>query len=418
MPIMPPTVTVDRLSKCYRIGKMKHETMLREAIAGMFKPKSRDKDEESLFWAMRDVSFEVDEGEVVGIVGRNGAGKSTLLKLVSRITHPTSGSVSVRGRVASLLEVGTGFHQELSGRENIYLNGSILGMKKREVDAKLDQIIEFSGVSMFLDTPIKRYSSGMRLRLGFAVAAHLEPDVLIVDEVLAVGDVAFQRKCLTAMSDLQSGGRTVLFVSHNMEAIENLCPRVIWIDKGGIRRDGPSSSVIREYMSTYAQPSDGDLDLRTYDDRSGSGDIRYTGVEILAKDRTAKDIMRSGDSVVVRLNFEAKKRIMEPHFGFKLSTEMGTLLTDLSTWTTGLEIPELPPGPGRIDFEIDSLNLMPGRLLMSLWIRSVGPVHYDVLDNFMEFKVEPGNVFESGRGIKSRYGLMFFPCTWHPPELG
>ena len=195
-------------------------------------------------WVLQGVSFQVKEGEVVGIIGRNGAGKSTLLKILSRITYPTLGKIETRGRIAALLEVGTGFHGELTGRENIFLNGSILGMKRKEIEGKLDAIIVFAGVAQFIDTPVKRYSSGMFLRLGFAVAAHLEPEVLIIDEVLAVGDVGFQRKCLNAMSELRNGGRTVLFVSHNMSAVENLCSRVLWIDNGQLRQDGDAKEVI------------------------------------------------------------------------------------------------------------------------------------------------------------------------------
>ena len=226
--------------------------MIRDRLVNLLKhPLTFHKRNQETLWALRDVSFRVDTGEVVGIIGRNGAGKSTLLKVLSRVTHPTSGTVKVRGRVASLLEVGTGFHEELSGRENIYLNGSILGMTRTEVETKLDAIVAFSGVEKFLETPIKRYSSGMRLRLGFAVAAHLDPDVLIVDEVLAVGDAEFQKKCLGAMQELRGGGRTVLFVSHNMAAVENLCSRGIWIDAGKIRMDGDAKDVIEAYMGSF-----------------------------------------------------------------------------------------------------------------------------------------------------------------------
>src|SRR5262245_1669178 len=220
---MSHCIAVSGLSKQFRIGKTQHDTMLREKIVRLFKRPFSGRDESSsAIWALRDVSFSIDEGEVVGIIGRNGAGKSTLLKILSRITYPTAGTIEVKGRTAALLEVGTGFYEELTGRENIYLNGSILGMKKREIDAKLEAIVDFAQVEQFIDTPIKRYSSGMRLRLGFAVAAHLDPEILIIDEVLAVGDVGFQKKCLNAMGDLQRAGRTVLFVSHNMAAVENL----------------------------------------------------------------------------------------------------------------------------------------------------------------------------------------------------
>src|SRR5262245_27591496 len=216
------SIEVEALGKRYRIGGGVQSTQLREAIVSFLRGSSRQDDDNEAIWALRDVSFQVPKGEVVGIIGRNGAGKSTLLKILSRITQPTLGRIRVRGRVSSLLEVGTGFHDELTGRENVYLNGSILGMRKREVDERFDEIVEFAGIERFLDTPIKRYSSGMRLRLGFAVAAHLDPDVLIVDEILAVGDAGFQKKCLAAMEGLHSGGRTVLFVSHNMAAVENL----------------------------------------------------------------------------------------------------------------------------------------------------------------------------------------------------
>src|SRR6267154_954903 len=239
---MTRSLEIQGLSKRYRLGQAQHDQMLRERLVEMIKRPWGDRKEAESIWALRDVSFDADEGEVIGIVGRNGAGKSTLLKILSRITYPTSGEVKVNGRVASLLEVGTGFHDELTGRENIYLNGSILGMRKREVEERFDAIVDFSGVEQFIDTPIKHYSSGMRLRLGFAVAAHLEPDVLIVDEVLAVGDAGFQKKCIQAMEGLRNSGRTVLFVSHNLAAVENLCSRGIWIDAGKVRMDGAAKA--------------------------------------------------------------------------------------------------------------------------------------------------------------------------------
>ena len=201
-------------------------------------------------WALRDVSLEVQEGEVLGVIGRNGAGKSTLLKILTRITTPTSGRAEIRGRVGSLLEVGTGFHPELTGRENVFLNGSVLGMKQREIQAKFSEIVEFAGVEQFIDTPVKRYSSGMSVRLAFAVAAHLEPEILLVDEVLAVGDAEFQRRCLGRMEDLSQSGRTVLFVSHQMQAVAQLCDRAIWLEKGEIVRDGPSADVVAEYLQS------------------------------------------------------------------------------------------------------------------------------------------------------------------------
>jgi lipopolysaccharide transport system ATP-binding protein len=238
-----PIITADKLGKAYRLGqKMDKNATFRDAIVGAFasplkKLKARigePSDEADSFWAIRDISFEVNQGEVLGLIGRNGAGKSTLLKVLSRITEPTEGRAVMRGRVASLLEVGTGFHPELSGRENIYLNGAILGMRKAEIDRKFDQIVEFAEVTKFLDTQVKRYSSGMYVRLAFAVAAHLEPEILIVDEVLAVGDANFQKKCLGKMGDVVKDGRTILFVSHNMDAVASLCTHTLMVAGGRV----------------------------------------------------------------------------------------------------------------------------------------------------------------------------------------
>lgn len=240
-------IKVENLCKRYNLGELHNQTnSFRDKVASFFKKDGRSKKVESI-WALKDVSFEVKKGEILGIIGPNGAGKSTLLKILSRITKPTSGKALINGRVGSLLEVGTGFHPELTGRENIYLNGSILGIKKDEISKKFDEIVAFAEIDKFIDTPVKRYSSGMYVRLAFAVAAHMQPEILLVDEVLAVGDIAFQKKCLWKMDDTAKLGRTVLFVSHNMSSIRNLCERVIWIDSGQIKRIGPAYEVIRDY---------------------------------------------------------------------------------------------------------------------------------------------------------------------------
>lgn len=242
-----------------------------------------------VIWALKNVSFEVKQGEVLGLIGRNGAGKSTLLKLLSRITEPTSGRAQIYGRVASLLEVGTGFHPDLTGRENIYLNGTILGMKKREVDGKFSEIVAFSEVEKFIDTPVKRYSSGMRVRLGFAVAAHLEPEILIVDEVLAVGDVQFQLKCLGKMNDIATGGRTVLFVSHNMVAIANLCSRCVLLSQGQIQHDGPSDVVIDHYIQA-GRELQGEIVWNNRLEAPGNTKVRLHAVRIVCEGQTTGDI--------------------------------------------------------------------------------------------------------------------------------
>lgn len=252
---MPPIITVENIAKRYRIGRSQAPySTLREALVGALRSPlrkfQRGNDPGGFVWAIEDVSFTVNPGEIVGIIGRNGAGKSTLLKMLSRITEPTRGRISLYGRVGSLLEVGTGFHPELTGRENIYLNGAILGMARNEIVRNFDEIVNFAEVAKFIDTPVKHYSSGMYLRLAFAVAAHLEPEILLVDEVLAVGDARFQRKCLDKMQDVAEHGRTVLFVSHNMPAITRLCPRTILLDNGHVLRDGPSHQVVSAYLQS------------------------------------------------------------------------------------------------------------------------------------------------------------------------
>ena len=253
-----PIIEVKNLSKQYSIGiDTTYKTLcesVTSAVRHPIKTLKNSRRPNNTFWALKNVNFEVDKGEVLGIIGRNGAGKSTLLKILSRITYPTEGEVRMRGRVGSLLEVGTGFHPELSGRENIYFNGSILGMKKREIDEKFDEIVKFSGVEKFLDTPVKRYSSGMQVRLAFSVAANLDPEILVVDEVLAVGDAAFQKKCLGKMKEVAEGGRTVLFVSHNMNAIEQMCKSCILLEKGNIKQEGSNvSQIVKDYLSPYRE---------------------------------------------------------------------------------------------------------------------------------------------------------------------
>ena len=408
---MTDIITVDNVSKRFELGALSHETMLRERLVNLFNLGKSSKPRDIL-WALKNVSFKIGEGEVVGIVGRNGAGKSTLLKILSRISYPTSGRVRVTGRVSSLLEVGTGFHEELTGRENLYLNGSILGMKKREVDAKLDEIVSFAGVERFLDTPIKRYSTGMRLRLGFSVAAHLDPDVLIVDEVLAVGDSAFQKKCLTAMEGLRSGGRTVLFVSHNMAAVENLCSRAIWIDSGVVREDGPSREVIESYMAAFSD-SQTSSDLEHVTNRRGTGEVRITGVEFLSKDGQAQTVTRSGDSLLLRVRFKTNSPVPSPSFGVRIYTELGTLVTETSTWHHGLTLPDFALGAGYLDLEIDALNLLPARYFLSFFVVDLAGRPYDLVDRCVRLDVEMGNVYGAGKVKDNRQGIVFFPQRWH-----
>jgi len=331
------SLTVNNVSKIYRLGVQDStEDSLAKTFAGFIKsPLDNFKKYRSLYtfddvdfdnpdnpnndsnvlWAVNNVSFEVQPGEVVGIIGRNGAGKSTLLKLLSRITPPTKGSIEIRGRISSLLEVGTGFHPELTGRENVYLNGTILGMKKREVDRKFDEIVAFSAVEKFLDTPVKRYSSGMRVRLAFAVAAHLEPEILIIDEVLAVGDATFQRKCLSKMEDVGGEGRTVLFVSHSMPAITRLCPRTILLDSGKLFKDGPTHEVVSAYLHSGL----GTTAAREWRDPATAprGDVcRLTSAQVRNEAGAIADTIDIRNSIGLEMEYEVLKPgyVLMPHF--------------------------------------------------------------------------------------------------------
>jgi lipopolysaccharide transport system ATP-binding protein len=411
---MQESVIVEKLAKAYTIGRSASTTMLRERLRSVFlNPRGAARTRTETLWAIRDVSFVIPQGEVVGVIGGNGAGKSTLFKLLSKITYPTSGILRTRGRVASLLEVGTGFHDELTGRENVYLNGSILGMKKKEVDARFDDIVGFSGVEKFLDTPIKHYSSGMRLRLGFAVAAHLDPDVLLLDEVLAVGDAGFQKKCLTAVEGLRGSGRTVLFVSHNLAAIESLCSRVVWLEEGRARMDGDAADVIRSYMATFADKQSG-ADLRLMEPRQGTGEIRFTGLEFLTPERAPQPVTRTGDRLVIRFRYDAATAVPRPSVGFRLHTELGTLISSSSTWLHAIEIPLVPPGAGYVDVDLACVNLVPGRYSISVWM-SDGPhgSHtYDALSHCARLDVEPSSFHGSARPIDSGYGIVYFAQTW------
>ncbi|WP_338814648.1 ABC transporter ATP-binding protein [Bernardetia sp. Wsw4-3y2] len=303
-------IRVEDLGKKYIIGndQQANYQSLRDVITDKVKSvfsKQKQKDDFAEFWALKDVSFDIQQGDRVGIIGRNGAGKSTLLKVLSRITEPTTGSISIKGRIASLLEVGTGFHPELSGRENIFLNGAILGMGRKEIKSKFDEIVDFSEIEKFLDTPVKRYSSGMYVRLAFAVAAHLEPEILIVDEVLAVGDSKFQKKCLGKMGEVSSQGRTILFVSHNTTFVRSLCNKGIWLDKGQIKQTGSTSEVINNYLSSmHDQVFDENSEIHNSLNRRGNGNARFSKIVITDTNNIESPNFLSGQDI--KFNFEVK----------------------------------------------------------------------------------------------------------------
>ena len=336
-----PVIRVNNLSKCYRIGarERRHDT-LRDAIMDfvsapmknlgrlMALTKFSNGDASDVIWALKGVSFEVNEGEILGIIGRNGAGKSTTLKILSRITEPTSGSVEIYGRLSSLLEVGVGFNPELTGRENIFLSGAILGMKKREIESKFDEIVSFAEMEKFIDTPVKRYSSGMYVRLAFAVAAHLEPEILLVDEVLAVGDIAFQQKCLDKMGDVAKGGRTVLFVSHNMGAIQNLCQTAMWLDNGQIVEIGAASEVMRHYQESQIMCFDESSYVRERvpEDIKNKG-FHFSRVEILNAKGENTTAFRYGENLILIVDLSDSSISRDYSAEFYIYNELGQLVS-------------------------------------------------------------------------------------------
>jgi lipopolysaccharide transport system ATP-binding protein len=325
-------IRVENLSKCYRIGQQQKYRTLRETLVDKFKSPIRKlcnpqhvNEANNIIWALKDISFDVKQGEVVGIIGRNGAGKSTLLKIISRITEPTEGNILMRGRVGSLLEVGTGFHQELTGRENIYLNGAILGMKRAEIARKFDEIVAFSEIEKFLDTPVKHYSSGMYVRLAFAVAAHLEPEILIVDEVLAVGDVEFQKKCLGKMNDVAHGGHTVLFVSHNMGAINTLCEKSIWLNKGRITGIGEVEDIVSSYLINGSE-STGFIEWHNIVDAPGDDIVKLRRVALHNSHGFISHSFAIDDDIYVEIEYELLVKRRDVRLGFELTTSDGVIV--------------------------------------------------------------------------------------------
>ena len=368
-------IKAENLGKKYIIGHKTNEKyfVLRDVMVqtaqGMWK-KTKDLlkgrpviigDEYEEIWALKNVNFEVKQGEVIGIIGRNGAGKSTLLKILSRITEPTTGRVTIKGRVASLLEVGTGFHPELTGRENIYLNGAILGMSRAEIKKKFDEIVAFAEIEKYLDTPVKRYSSGMYVRLAFAVAAHLEPEILLVDEVLAVGDAAFQKKCLGKMGDVAKEGRTVLFVSHNMGAIENLCKKAFLLDAGRLICQGSSRHIINYYLETVLPSAIEGIPLAERKDRSGNGRIRLTSFHI--EDIAGNKLVaaRSGMDLVFVFGFQCPNgdNPTNVDIGFSISSGNDQILFVLYSSYTG-QVFETVPSSGVFRCYVPKLPLSPG----------------------------------------------------------
>jgi len=403
-------IRVEGLGKKFKLGTHSSGHRLTELIAGYArlaatapqrllrtKP-SEGTVREDEFWAFRDLNFEIQAGEVVGIIGRNGAGKSTLLKVLSRITEPTEGRFGIRGRISSLLEVGTGFHRELTGRENIYLSGVVLGMKRSEVKRKFDQIVDFSGVEDFLETPVKRFSSGMQVRLGFAVAAFLEPEILIVDEVLAVGDHEFQKKCLGKMSDIAQEGRTILFVSHNAGAVKQMCTRCIWLRDGSVYGDGDPLSVLNDYMA----PGKGDLYHLPIEGNLG------TEIRSISLNQTPLNVNRCVrfDSPL-ELTFEIGTQTPLPNLQLMVRiAQRDTPLCELNTAYDGFSLSADSGDKVSVTCHLQSLPVLPGTYDLSMRLQGAG-IHHDVLPWTPVGQLEVIPDIESGNGTNSQFQKSF-----------
>jgi lipopolysaccharide transport system ATP-binding protein len=422
-------IKVENLSKLYHIGlkEQVHDTLGGALFSWLKKPVSNFKNlrnlntsdhsqnEDGLIWALRDVSFEVKHGEVLGIIGCNGAGKSTLLKILSRITEPTKGRAVINGRVGSLLEVGTGFHPELTGRENVYMNGTILGMKKKEIDAKFDEIVDFSGVEKFLDTPIKRYSSGMTVRLAFAVAAHLEPEILIVDEVLAVGDAEFQRKCLGKMQSISTNeGRTVLFVSHNMGAVQSLCTRAIILRQGLKVCDSNVASAVSEYLSYLtAGAANAFLDNP---ERSGDGRARLTSARVLNSQGTATKQLVAGLPATFEFNYVNPSLIRMADVTMTIYNAFGRPISNFNTRLFPERIENLG-SRGIIKCYIPENPMPLGQYRVAIALQE-GGTSCDHLPNAIVFEVVDSIFFPNGKTPDPRYCSVMIKHTWeHQSEV-
>lgn len=413
--IMDVVIKVENLTKEYRLGTISHGTLSQDLqswwarIRGKEDPNSIISHQPSTlsgdnphFLALNDVSFEVKRGEILGIIGRNGAGKSTLLKILSKVTAPTSGAVKIKGRVASLLEVGTGFHPELTGRENVYLNGAILGMSKREIDKKFDEIVAFAEIDKFIDTPVKRYSSGMYVRLAFAVAAHLEPEILIIDEVLAVGDAQFQKKCLGKMGDVAKGGRTVLFVSHNMAAISRLCPKVLLLNNGKVDFLGDVNDGVDRYQKVAnVQKGFADFECQILN-RQGPKEVsKLLGITTMNENYEVRGVFKMGSKVIVKIEFEIVRLIDNLELTFYFLGFENAIYGVYSSVIEGYR--GFKMGRQSVMVEIPSLNLLPGNQSIGVWIAKLGMSQDDLISPALEIEIISDDLFTGHHVDYMRY---------------
>jgi homopolymeric O-antigen transport system ATP-binding protein len=419
---MRPIIEVRGLGKSYTIGRRRNNNQtLREAIVsacgaplkawqGRRNEHRAEAAPSATLWALRDVSFDVMPGEVMGIVGKNGAGKSTLLKILARITEPTLGSAHLYGRVGSLLEVGTGFHSELSGRENIFLSGAILGMRRAEIKRKFDEIVAFAGVDEFIDTPVKRYSSGMHVRLAFAVAAHLETEILLVDEVLAVGDAAFQKRCLGKMGDVAREGRTILFVSHSMATVEALCQTCLYIARGRSVTKSSPSEAISHYMTSDLEAGAGQRSLVIHQGRRNGQETVMSSISLYSRGSEPTGMVRMGEPLSVRVSYSAPRPV-RPVLGIAIKTVHGSPVFCVSDRFAHQLAHCKPAARATVACEIEELALLPGTYSLDLWLGDETS-DFDMIQDAISFEVIPADLLGTGRLPPSVLGAVFCRANW------
>lgn len=411
---MANAIVLEDVAKRFRLYHSRPRTLQEKFVSLLQMPtRSAQPKTSEEFWALRDVSLEIERGQTVGLIGPNGSGKSTALKLMARILEPTSGVITVDGRVSALLELGAGFHPDLTGRENIFLNGALLGLNQDDIERHFDEIVAFSELESFIDMPVKHYSSGMYMRLGFSVAVHLDPDILLIDEVLAVGDASFQNKCFERLADLRRSDVTVVLVSHDLGTVQSMCDKVYWFSHGDLVESGQPTDVIMSYLNDVAkkdeqqgwdQNTDGATENN--DHRWGNGKIRIEKVELCDEDGTAKSVFHTNDSMVVRMHYAAKREIERPVFGIAIHDRNGTHICGPNTRFDDIQIPEAA-GTGIVEYRIPMLPLLAGTYEVSVAATNFEDSEmFDYHDRLYPFRVYPGDV-------KEKYGLLTMRGSWH-----
>lgn len=400
-----PVIRLENLSKRFELISEAPQSVL-ELLISRLSPSPRRSPKDEYLWAVKDVDLDIMPGQCLGIIGQNGSGKSTLLKLIARILHPTTGRIKVRGRVSALLELGTGFHPDLSGRENIYLNASFLGLDKNDIETHFDSVVAFSELEEFIDTPVKYYSSGMYMRLGFSIAVHVKPQILIVDEILAVGDQAFQEKCINHIYAMKQKGATIVLVSHNLDIMRKLCTHLLWMEKGSVRAYGSAETLIQQYLTHLFErgqrPSP-----RTGNEfeRLGTGEVEITRVRLLDAESEEQDNFSTGDSLTVEISYIAHKPVVEPEFGLAIHRRDGVQVSGPNTQFSRVPIDRIE-GPGIIRYQIRELPLLPANYVISVAVHDTRySFTYDHHVKAYEFQVDSA-------GTRELFGLVEIAATW------